>query len=100
MSSIPGSGDELQPPEEFPFPFQPYNIQKDFMISLYGTLERGNIGIFESPTGTVSHGWLTSWLTYLMLVWYPDPSTHKNKRMPLRERMRLFLWKGLGTRLI
>lgn len=44
---------ELQPPEEFPFPFQPYDIQKDFMRNLYIALERGCIGIFESPTGTV-----------------------------------------------
>ena len=44
---------ELQPPEEFPFPFQPYDIQKQFMRGLYSALERGYIGIFESPTGTV-----------------------------------------------
>ena len=44
---------ELSPPEEFPFPFQPYSIQKDFMRELYLTLERGHVGIFESPTGTV-----------------------------------------------
>ena len=45
--------EELQPPSEFPFPFQPYDIQKDFMHHLYMALERGNVGIFESPTGTV-----------------------------------------------
>lgn len=45
---------ELRPPEEFPFPFKPYDIQKAFMKKLYETLEGGNIGIFESPTGTVS----------------------------------------------
>lgn len=44
---------ELRPPEEFPFPFQPYAIQKDFMRELYLTLERSYVGIFESPTGTV-----------------------------------------------
>lgn len=43
----------MEPPEEFPFPFQPYDIQKDFMRELYLTLERGHVGIFESPTGTV-----------------------------------------------
>ena len=48
------TGPELQPPEEFPFPFQPYGIQKDFMRALYSALEKGCIGIFESPTGTVS----------------------------------------------
>lgn len=48
---------ELKPPEEFPFPFQPYAIQKNFMRELYHTLERGQVGIFESPTGTVREGW-------------------------------------------
>ena len=47
---------ELQPPSEFPFPFQPYDIQKDFMRHLFVALERGNVGIFESPTGTVLEG--------------------------------------------
>lgn len=44
----------LESPDEFPFPFQPYGIQKEFMRQLYLTLERGAIGIFESPTGTVN----------------------------------------------
>ena len=39
--------------ESFPFPFQPYPIQEDFMKNLYEALEGGKIGIFESPTGTV-----------------------------------------------
>lgn len=46
--------DVLEPPEEFQFPFPPYTIQKDFMANLYRTLEEGKLGIFESPTGTVS----------------------------------------------
>lgn len=37
----------------FGFPFEPYNIQKDFMEELYNVLEEGKVGIFESPTGTV-----------------------------------------------
>ncbi|XP_022086709.1 ATP-dependent DNA helicase DDX11-like [Acanthaster planci] len=36
----------------FPFPFDPYPIQEDFMRALYRTIEEGKIGIFESPTGT------------------------------------------------
>ncbi|KAJ1655704.1 ATP-dependent DNA helicase chl1 [Dispira simplex] len=36
----------------FRFPYQPYEIQEQFMKNLYETLERGRIGIFESPTGT------------------------------------------------
>ena len=37
----------------FPFPFPPYDIQEQFMNSLYDTLESGKVGLFESPTGTV-----------------------------------------------
>ncbi|XP_012634894.2 ATP-dependent DNA helicase DDX11 [Microcebus murinus] len=40
------------PGVQFPFPFTPYSIQKDFMAELYQVLEAGKIGIFESPTGT------------------------------------------------
>lgn len=36
----------------FGFPFQPYEIHKQFMDHVYETLENGKIGIFESPTGT------------------------------------------------
>ncbi|XP_068203426.1 ATP-dependent DNA helicase DDX11 isoform X1 [Palaemon carinicauda] len=42
----------LSPPAEFPFPFPPYDIQQDFMKNLFDTLEKGQLGIFESPTGT------------------------------------------------
>lgn len=37
----------------FGFPYEPYNIQKDFMKALYDVLSNNQIGIFESPTGTV-----------------------------------------------
>ena len=46
--------EETAPAVEFPFPFQPYGIQKEFMKQLYVALERGAVGIFESPTGTVN----------------------------------------------
>lgn len=46
--------DKLEAPSAFPFPFTPYPIQHDFMTSLYQALEGGKLGIFESPTGTVS----------------------------------------------
>lgn len=42
----------MESPASFPFPFQPYPIQHDFMTSLYNALEKGKLGIFESPTGT------------------------------------------------
>lgn len=44
----------LKPPEEFEFPFPPYSIQHDFMHNLYSVIENKKLGIFESPTGTVS----------------------------------------------
>jgi chromosome transmission fidelity protein 1 len=33
------------------FPHAPYDIQRDFMQALYETLDAGQIGLFESPTG-------------------------------------------------
>ena len=47
------ASEKLLPPEEFPFPFRPYDIQREFMRELYTALEEGKIGLFESPTGTV-----------------------------------------------
>ncbi|KAJ4303589.1 ATP-dependent DNA helicase chl1 [Kalmusia sp. IMI 367209] len=42
-----------QPEErEFHHPYKPYDIQKQFMNAVYDCLENGNVGIFESPTGT------------------------------------------------
>ena len=37
---------------DFPFPFTPYDVQTKFMENLYLCLDRGQVGIFESPTGT------------------------------------------------
>ncbi|XP_028441239.1 ATP-dependent DNA helicase DDX11 isoform X2 [Perca flavescens] len=37
---------------QFPFPYQPYTIQEQFMQALYSALDQGKVGIFESPTGT------------------------------------------------
>eukprot|EP00850_Spirogloea_muscicola_P005091 SM000023S07547 [mRNA] locus=s23:33263:38154:- [translate_table: standard] len=34
------------------FPFPPYDIQKGFMQAVYDCLDRGGVGIVESPTGT------------------------------------------------
>uniref|UniRef100_A0A182JX47 Helicase ATP-binding domain-containing protein n=1 Tax=Anopheles christyi TaxID=43041 RepID=A0A182JX47_9DIPT len=46
---------QLHPPEkgsDFAFPFLPYDIQLDFMKTLYTVIHSKGIGIFESPTGT------------------------------------------------
>ena len=46
--------EKLIPPDKFPFPFEPYNIQKDFMEALYKCIENKQVGIFESPTGNLN----------------------------------------------
>lgn len=40
---------------DFNHPFTPYDVQLDFMKTVYGVLQRGEgqVGILESPTGTV-----------------------------------------------
>ncbi|XP_014208174.1 ATP-dependent DNA helicase DDX11 [Copidosoma floridanum] len=63
----------MEPPEDFLFPFPPYPIQKDFMKNLYKCLENGNLGIFESPTGTGK----TLSIICGTLKWLID---HKNKQ--------------------
>ena len=45
---------KLEVPNDFSFPFTPYDIQTDFMKALFTALDHGKLGIFESPTGTVS----------------------------------------------
>ncbi|KAF2807702.1 ATP-dependent RNA helicase-like protein chl1 [Mytilinidion resinicola] len=37
---------------DFHHPYQPYEIQNEFMNALYDCIESGKVGIFESPTGT------------------------------------------------
>ena len=38
--------------KNFHHPYQPYDIQYEFMTALYECIEDGQVGIFESPTGT------------------------------------------------
>jgi chromosome transmission fidelity protein 1 len=45
---------KLELPADFSFPFTPYEIQTDFMKALFLALDERKLGIFESPTGTVS----------------------------------------------
>ena len=35
----------------FQFPFEPYDVQVELMDAVYGALNDGQVGIFESPTG-------------------------------------------------
>jgi hypothetical protein len=39
--------ENIQPPAEFPFPFPPYDIQKDFMTALFSTLNEGQFYILR-----------------------------------------------------
>lgn len=41
---------------DFHHPFTPYDVQEQFMQTVFNVLETGNgqVGILESPTGTVS----------------------------------------------
>ncbi|EEQ35419.1 ATP-dependent DNA helicase chl1 [Microsporum canis] len=41
---------------DFRHPYRPYDIQAQFMEALYGCIEDGGIGIFESPTGESTAG--------------------------------------------
>lgn len=41
------------------FPYPPYEIQQQLMINLYEALQQKQVGLFESPTGTVD-AWFMS----------------------------------------
>lgn len=43
----------LASPADFPFPFPPYDIQVQFMRTVYSAIEEGKVALMESPTGTV-----------------------------------------------
>ena len=46
-------GGEAEGRQSFPaFPFEPYDVQKDLMRVVYRVLNKGGVGIVESPTGT------------------------------------------------
>lgn len=58
----------MEVPEVFRFPFEPYPIQLDFMKNLYQCIEQGKLGIFESPTGTVSILEFVFFITFITLT--------------------------------
>lgn len=45
------AGSEMERERDFRHPYRPYDIQAQFMEALYGCIEDGGVGIFESPTG-------------------------------------------------
>ena len=52
MAPEPGSQADTVKERDFHHPFQPYDIQKQFMSVLYDSIEEGKVAILESPTGT------------------------------------------------
>ncbi|CAG9766636.1 unnamed protein product [Ceutorhynchus assimilis] len=68
---------ELVTPDDFPFPFVPYDIQLQFMKSLYLVLQDGKLGIFESPTGTGKS------LSIICgaLKWLKDQNSHRKRTL-------------------
>lgn len=53
--------------QDFHHPFTPYDIQLQFMRALYGCLEDGKVGVFESPTGTIHLKLLLLFISFLSL---------------------------------
>ncbi|KAI5199968.1 DNA repair helicase [Aureobasidium subglaciale] len=63
--------------EKFHHPYEPYDIQLQFMRTLYDCIEQGKVGIFESPTGEyVSFSGKSLSLACGSLTWLRD---HKRK---------------------
>lgn len=56
MSPTDNHDDANNPPINFHHPYTPYDVQLKFMRAVYSVLETGNgqVGILESPTGTVT----------------------------------------------
>lgn len=68
---------QLTLPISFNFPFEPYEIQRDFMQQLFKIIENKEIGIFESPTGTGK----TLTLTCGALTWLIEHETALNEEL-------------------
>lgn len=56
LHSVAAALDTCAPRSPFPHPYDPYPIQHSLMSHMYTTIRRKGVGIFESPTGTVSEG--------------------------------------------
>ena len=52
LDSSSDQADVVDSVKDFHHPYQPYDIQVNFMNALYNRIEHGQVGIFESPTGT------------------------------------------------
>lgn len=61
--------------DNFNFPYPPYDVQLNFMKSLYNIIENKHIGILESPTGTGK----TLSLLCGSLKWLTEHETNKRE---------------------
>ena len=52
MQTTPDAMADKGAERDFHHPYEPYDIQQQFMNAVYDCLENGKVGIFESPTGT------------------------------------------------
>ena len=83
-------------PLDFHHPYTPYDVQIEFMRAVYGVLEKGGgqVGILESPTGTVcGWPWIPSCLT-LCSTW-----TSRRPHLTLMTTGKISVAHLLGTHL-
>ncbi|KAL3470197.1 helicase C-terminal domain-containing protein [Aspergillus californicus] len=66
--------------EDFNHPYSPYEIQLQFMQSLYACLEEGKVGIFESPTDDDEPEWMVQYAKRETSRFF----TEKKKELELR----------------
>lgn len=64
---------------DFHHPYTPYDVQEQFMKTVFDVLEAGDghVGILESPTGTVSFCFCRG------LAWEPDDVLHSGSLLRL-----------------
>lgn len=76
-----------EPEGGFPFPFEPYDVQRQLMRAMWEAIETRKVGVFESPTGTVSLAGLALRLTLhlcMRRVWPPRSAQRLPPACPVR----------------
>ncbi|KAG9646486.1 ATP-dependent RNA helicase CHL1, partial [Aureobasidium melanogenum] len=77
--------------QKFYHPYEPYDIQLQFMRALYDCIEQGKIGIFESPTGQIfKFGmWAKIWTDDDEPEWMVQHSREEKKNQVIQKRAEL-----------